>query len=119
MEKQDFINMGIALENIPKEMYWAYEAVRRSGLYDMACFHPSLGRYAERNVDEVLQLMDEVYIKFCAYTNADISKPEYKHITTAHVRFMQHIYGQLLEYYDPMPEGVVNIKKETKVTFSF
>ena len=41
----DTLKKLMMLNSIPKEMFWAYEAVRRSGIWNMICIHPMLGRY--------------------------------------------------------------------------
>lgn len=114
---------GIIAYCIPKEMYWAYETVRQSGLYNMCCVLPGVGRYAEPNYDEMIQLMDDVYIKYCVYTNVDLDKPEnkkkYKHINCDLILLIQECYETLSEVYELPPEGVVNIKRETKITLTF
>ena len=121
MEELDEMRaLGAIVKYIPQEMYWAYEAVRRSGLYNMFCFHPLMNRYScsDSNPDECLKVMDEIYVKFCAYNNVDISQPQYVHMTKDHVKLIQGIYGRLQEYYDPMPEGVVEIKKTVTTNIS-
>ena len=63
--------------------------------------------------------MDQAYIKFVVYTNADISQNEYVHITIDHVRLIQHLYSDLYEAYGKeYPEGVVNIKIKRNVEVS-
>ena len=114
MEELDEMRaLGAIAKYIPQEMYWAYEAVRQSGLYNMFCFHPLMNRYScsDSNPDECLKVMDDVYVKFCAYNDVDISQPQYVHMTKDHVKLIQGIYVHLQRYYSPMPEGVVEIKK--------
>ena len=121
MEELDEMRaLGAIVKYIPQEMYWAYEAVRRTGLYNMFCFHPLMNRYScgDSNPDECLKVMDEVYIKFCAYNNVDISQPQYIHMTKDHVKLIQGIYARLQKYYNPMPEGVVEIKKTVTTNIS-
>lgn len=120
--KEQFQKMAMAL-SIPKEMYWAYESVRQSGIYNMCCTLPGVGRYAENNYNEMKQLMDDVYIRYCVYSQVDLDDPEnqkiYKHITLDHIRLIQHCYSELTDAYGMPPEGVVNIKRQTKVELTF
>lgn len=118
MRKQvDMRALALLLEYIPIEMYWAYEAVRRSGLYNMLCFHPIGNRYHISDPKEVLNVIDTAYVKFCAYNNADISDKKYVHVTRNHIAILQEYYDLLLTYFEPMPEGVVNINKTTTITY--
>ena len=102
---------------IPKEMYWGYEAVRQSGIYNMMCFHPIAGRYNDTNPNEVLNVIDNAYIRFCNYTNADISDKIYVHVTLAHIQLIQKYYKTLLTYYESMPNNVVKITKTTYLNY--
>ena len=103
---------------IPKEMFWAYESVRQSGLYNMFCIRMPVTSNSSTDRKELIQLIDDVFIKYCAYTNADISKKEYKHVTSNHVLLIQHVYNELLDAYSLPPQGVVNIQKKTTTTIS-
>lgn len=120
--KEQFQRMSMAF-SIPKEMFWAYESVRQSGIYNMLCIRiPSTSNY---NTDrqELIKLIDDVYIKYCVYNNVDLDDPEnqkiYKHVTTDHILLIQHCYNELRDAYDLPPEGVVNIKRKVKTTISF
>lgn len=117
----DMQKLAIVAEYIPIEMYWAYEAVRQSGLFNMFCFHPVVGRYSsgDSNPKECLKVMDDIYVRFCAYNNANIEEKQYVHMTRDHIKLIQEIYPTLQEYYDPMPEGVVNLKREVITNFTF
>lgn len=101
---------------IPKEMFWGYEAVRQSGLYNMCCiqFPMVCNNHSDRS--ELKNIIDECYIRYCTYTNADITKAEYKHVTYDHIFLIQRHYNLLLESYGLPPDNVVNIKRETTVT---
>lgn len=105
---------------IPKEMFWAYEAVRRSGIWNMICVHPMLGRYqVGSDPDEMIKVMDDAYLRFVIHTNADIEQDKYKHITKDHVRLIQKFYTDLYEEYGKdYSEGIVNITCERKVKIS-
>lgn len=105
---------------IPKEMFWAYMAVQQSGIWNMVCVHPMLGRYQTgSDPKEMIEAMDRAYMRFVVYTNADISQDEYKHITEDHVRLMQHLYTDLYDAYGKdYPKDVVNIKLERNVKIS-
>ena len=108
---------------IPKEMFWAYESVRQSGIYNMLCIDPRLGRYQSgSDPKEMIQVMDDIYIKYCVYTEIDLDNPKnqeiYKHITKDHVRLIQHCYSELRDAYGMPPEGLVSIKREIKTTIT-
>ena len=96
---------------IPKEMFWAYEAVRQSGLYNMCCIKMPMTSNNTSDRKEMLSIMDDCYIRYCVYNNADISKPEYKHITADHILLIQRLYNLLLESYGLTPKGICEIKK--------
>lgn len=109
MQNVDLVRVyAVLAECIPQEMVWAYESVRESGIWNMNCFHPSLGRYAG-DADECLKVMDEAYLRFCAYTHADLSDKKYVHMTKDHVRCIQQCYDICSKSYPPKPEGVVNV----------
>lgn len=116
---EDYLKKLIYMSAIPKEMFWAYEAVRRSGIWNMFIVHPMFGRYHNGETKEMIQTMDQAYIKFVVYTNADISQSEYTHVTIDHVRLIQHLYKMLSKAYGKeYPEGVVNIKVKRSVDIS-
>lgn len=116
----DVKKMALIAAAIPVEMYWAYEAVRRSSHWNMMVFNPMFGRY-HNGTDhrECLKVMDDCYIKFCIHNNADISQSEYKHIMVEHVLLIQELYNDLQNLYPEMPEDIVNIKREVKTSISF
>lgn len=116
----DTLKKLMMLNSIPKEMFWAYEAVRRSGIWNMICVHPMLGRYQTgSDPDEMIKVMDDAYLRFVIYTNADIEQDKYKHITKDHVRLIQKLYDDLYKLYGKdYPEEVVNIKREQKISIS-
>lgn len=103
---------------IPKEMFWAYESVRQSGIYNMLCIRIPMAANLNTDRQELIQLIDDVYLKYCIYTNADISQKNYKHVTSNHVLLIQHCYDELLNAYSLPPEGVVNIKKKVTTTIT-
>lgn len=113
--------LAIIVDCIPVEMYWAYEAVRQSGIWNMFCLNPVFARYTNdsQSGNEVVKTMDEIYIRFCCYTNADISQPGYNHMTKDHARLIQELYDVLQEVYDEMPKDVVNITKKVTTSISF
>lgn len=117
--KLELIKQGVVLDNIPEEMYWAYETVRQSGIYNMLIFHPIMGRYAESNKDEALKVMDDIYVKYCAYTNANIEESKYVHMTVDHVRAIQECYSLCKDYFKPVPEGVINLKRKVSIDIEF
>ena len=111
----DMQALAVILEYIPIEMYWAYEAVRQSGLYNMNCLHPLMRKDLKNTTaKEFLNVMNRVYIKFCIYNKADVEGKQYKYITKDHITIIQQVYTYLQEYYDPMLNNIVNIKKEIK-----
>lgn len=118
-ELSDMHKLAVITGYIPVEMYWAYEAVRQSGLYNMLCFHPVVGRYSSNDPKECLDIMDKIYVKLCAYNNANIEDKQYVHMTKDHVKIIQELYSTLAEYYEPLPEGIVTLKKEVSTKFSF
>lgn len=119
----DTLKKLLMLNSIPKEMFWAYESVRQSGLYNMCCTIPGVGRYAETSFTEMLKLMDDVYIRYCVYTEVDLDDPKnkviYKHITLDYVRLIQNLYSELLKEHGMPPKNVVNIKKNIEVDLTF
>ena len=120
--KQEFQRMAMAL-SIPKEMFWAYETVRQSGIYNMLCIRIPSTSNCNADRQELIKLIDDVYIKYCVYTNVDLNDPEnqkiYKHVTADHILLIQHCYDELRNAYDLPPEGVVNIKREIKTVITF
>ena len=119
IKNEDQFKRLMYMSAIPKEMFWAYMAVQQSGIWNMMCVHPIFGRYHDGETKEMIQTMDQAYIKFVVYTNADISQSEYIHITIDHVRLIQHLYSDLYEAYGKeYPEGVVNIKIKRNVEIS-
>ena len=120
IKNEDQFKRLMYMSAIPKEMFWAYEAVRRSGIWNMMCVDPMLGRYqVGSDPDEMIKVMDDAYLRFVIYTNADISQSEYVHITRDHIRLIQHLYGDLYEAYGKdYPEGVVNIKVKRNIEIS-
>jgi len=117
----DYLQKIMIMSRIPKEMFWAYESVRQSGLYNMCCIIPAVGRYAETSFNEMLKLMDDVYIRYCVYNEVDLddanNKDIYKHVTLYHARLIQELYSDLLELHGMPPKDVVKIKKEIKIDF--
>ena len=103
---------------IPKEMFWAYESVRKSGLYNMFCIRMPMVVNSNNDRKELIQLIDDIFLKYCTYTNADISKKEYKHVTADHVLLIQHCYQELTDAYGLPPDGIVNIQKKVTTTIS-
>lgn len=96
---------------IPKEMFWGYEAVRQSGLYNMFCVSiPSVSNNTN-DKRELISVIDECYIRYCIHNNADITKDEYKHVTSDHVLIIQKCYGLLLESYGLPPKGICEVKR--------
>lgn len=120
LEDIDTLKKLMMMNMISKEMFWAYEAVRRSGIWNMLCVNPMLGRYqVGSDPDEMIKVMDDAYLRFVIYTNADIEQDKYKHITKDHVRLIQELYTDLYkEYGKDYPEGIVNITRECKVKIS-
>lgn len=121
--KQEFQKMAMAL-SIPKEMFWAYESVRQSGIWNMLCVYPRLGRYQSgSDPEEMIRVMEDIYIRYCVYTKVDLDDPKnqeiYNHITRDHVLLIQHCYNELRDAYDLPPEGIVNLKREVKTIISF
>lgn len=121
--KQEFQRMAMAL-SIPKEMFWAYEIIRQSGHWNMLCIDPMLGRYQTgSDPTEMMQVMDDIYIKYCVYTEVDLDDPKnqeiYKHVTKDHIRLIQYCYSELRDAYGMPPEGIVNLKREVKTTITF
>ena len=120
IKNEDKFKRLMYMSAIPKEMFWAYMAVQQSGIWNMLCIHPVLGRY-QINDDpkEMMQAMDDAYIRFVTYTNADITKDEYVHITRDHIILIQQLYKDLYEAYGKdYPEGVVNIKVKRNIEIS-
>lgn len=119
MAEEDKFKRLMYMTAIPKEMFWAYMAVQQSGIWNMMCVHP-IGRYYHNDdADEMINTMDQAYIKFVVYTNADITQDEYKHITKDHVRLIQHLYSDLYEAYGKdYPKNVVKIKLERNIKIS-
>ena len=107
---------------IPKEMFWAYESVRQSGIYNMLCIRIPIVANLSTDRQELIQLIDDVYLKYCVYNNVDLDDPKnqkiYKHVTANHVLLIQHCYSELRDAYDLPPEGVVNIKKKVTTTIT-
>jgi hypothetical protein len=109
---------GIIATCIPQEMYWAYESIRRSGIWNMLCVHPMLGRYQSGdNPEEMIKAMDDVYIRYCVKTNANISDPKYKHITRDLVLLIQECYEELHDVYK-LPKELIKVKIEKEVKIS-
>lgn len=119
IKNEDQFKRLMYMSAIPKEMFWAYEAVRRSGIWNMMCVHP-IGRYqVGSDPDEMIKVMDDAYLRFVVYTNADISQSEYVHITRDHIILIQQLYKDLYEAYGKdYPEGVVNIKVKRNIEIS-
>ena len=119
----DYLEKTIIMSVIPKEMFWAYESVRQSGLYNMLCIRIPSAVNCNTDRKELIQLIDDIYIKYCAYTKVDLEDSEnqkiYKHVTADHVRLIQHCYNELTNAYGMPPEGVVSIKREVKTTITF
>jgi hypothetical protein len=119
----DNLRKLMMMNMIPKEMFWAYESVRQSGLYNMCCIIPSVGRYAETSFSEMIKLMDDVYIRYCAYNEVDLddanNKDIYKHVTLDHARLIQELYSDLLEAHGMPPKDVVKIKKNVEINLTF
>lgn len=104
---------------IPKEMFWAYMAVQQSGIWNMMCVDPVVGRYHHSDTKEMIDAMDQAYMKFVVYTNADITQDEYVHVTKDHVRLIQHLYSDLYKAYGKdYPKNVVKIKLERSIKIS-
>ena len=120
IKNEDQFKRLMYMSAIPKEMFWAYEAVRRSGIWNMMCVDPMLGRYqVGSDPDEMIKAMDDAYLRFVIYTNADISQSEYVHITKDHIILIQQLYKDLYEAYGKdYPEGVVNIKVKRNIEIS-
>ena len=120
IKNEDQFKRLMYMSAIPKEMFWAYEAVRRSGIWNMMCVDPMLGRYqVGSDPDEMIKVMDDAYLRFVIYTNADISQSEYVHITRDHIILIQQLYKDLYEAYGKdYPEGVVNIKVKRNIEIS-
>ena len=120
--KEQFQRMSMAF-SIPKEMFWAYESVRQSGIYNMLCIRIPSTSNCNTDRQELIKLIDDVYIKYCVYNNVDLDDPEnqkiYKHVTADHILLIQYCYNELRDAYDLPPEGVVNIKRKVKTTISF
>lgn len=116
---EDTLKRWMMMAAIPKEMFWAYEAVRRSGIWNMMCIH-FVGRYYNHSdSDEMMEAMTQAYYKFIVYTGVDFKKEEYKQLTKDHAKLIQHLYSDLDEAYGrSYPEGVVNITVDRKVKVS-
>jgi len=114
----DTLKKLMMLNSIPREMFWAYEAVRRSGIWNMLCFDPLFCRYCiDSNPKEAFEAMERAYYKFIEYTEVDFEALEYKKLSKDHIKIMQQMYGDLADaYLKDYPEGVVNITLERKVS---
>ena len=111
MMSDNAIQKLIYASAIPREMFWAYETVRKSGLYNMFCVSiPSVSNNSN-DKRELISVMDECFIRYCVYSNADITKNEYKHVTSDHVLIIQKCYELLLESYGLPPEGICEVKR--------
>lgn len=111
--------LAVCAEHIPQEMFWAYEVIRKSGMYNMVCFHPVVGRYAD-DMDECLSIMDDIYIRLCCINNVELPNPKYVHMTKNHVRAIQQCYSMLYECYGvniPKEISEIKIKKTTKFSY--
>lgn len=108
---------------IPKEMFWAYESVRQSGIYNMLCIRIPSTSNCNTDRQELIKLMDDIYIKYCVYNNVDLDDPEnqkiYKHVSANHILLIQHCYNELLNGYGMPPKGIVNIEHNVKTTVTF
>jgi len=118
LTKSEIQMMGMIGSVIPEEMTWAYEAVRRSCIYNMMIFFGGLGRYAESKYhtqEDAVKLMNECYMRFCIYSIEKLGRDPialgYQKLTLNHIRLMQEGWGVVLKYYDPMPEGVLTIEQ--------
>lgn len=120
IKNEDQFKRLMYMSAIPKEMFWAYMAVQQSGIWNMMCVNPMLGRYqVGSDPDEMIKVMDDAYLRFVIYTNADISQSEYVHITRDHIILIQQLYKDLYEAYGKdYPEGVVNIKVKRNIEIS-
>ena len=120
IKNEDQFKRLMYMSAIPKEMFWAYMAVQQSGIWNMMCVDPMLGRYqVGSDPDEMIKVMDDAYLRFVIYTNADISQSEYVHITRDHIILIQQLYKDLYEAYGKdYPEGVVNIKVKRNIEIS-
>ena len=119
MDNENTLKRWMMMSAIPKEMFWAYMAVQRSGIWNMMCVHPIGRYYNDSDPDEMLEAMTKAYYKFIIYTGVDFEKDEYKHLSKDHVRLIQHLYSDLYEAYGrSYPEGVVNITVDRKVKVS-
>lgn len=117
MKNDKLTRLAVIAEYIPKEMFWAYESVRQSGLWNMMMFH-KMGRMYQTEADpkQVLEIMDDVYIRYVARNNVDLDDPKnkmYTHMQKEHVQFIQEAYGELYEFYG-LPDKIIEIKQETK-----
>lgn len=115
----DLLKKLMMMNMIPKEMFWAYEAVRRSGIWNMLCFHHIGMYYNHSDADECLNAMTLAYYKFIEYTNIDFESKGYQKLSKNHVRLIQELYTDLYkEYGKDYPEGIVNIRCERKIKVS-
>lgn len=118
MKNDKLTRLAVIAEYIPKEMFWAYESVRQSGIWNMLCVNPRLGRYQSgSDPKEMIQVMDDIYIRYVAQNNVDVDDPKnkmYTHMQKEHVLFIQEAYGELYEFYG-LPDKIIEIKKEIKI----
>ena len=101
--------------SIPKEMFWAYETVRKSGIYNMAGFIMPM---CETKISECLQIISDCYMQYIIYTGVDLEKePDlYKKVTRNHIRLIQECYNECLEGFGNPPEGVIHIEYQPHVS---
>ena len=115
IKNEDEFKRLMYMSAIPKEMFWAYMAVQQSSIWNMMCILHQIND----DPKEMMQAMDKAYIKFVTYTNTDITKDEYVHITRDHIKLMQYLYNDLYKAYGKdYPKGIVNIKVKRDVEIS-
>lgn len=106
----DIRKLGMVLIAIPKEMFWAYESVRQSGLYNMDGIRFP---FAEVHTREMIQVMNECYIEYLIRGNVDLEKEPKPQLTRDHILFIQLCYQQCMDSYS-LPEPLLEIKRKVK-----
>lgn len=118
MSNLDLVRIyAVLADKIPVEMFHAYEIVRRSGQWNMACFMRGM---CVDNMHECLEFMDHIYIQLCMLNGVELPNPKYVHMTRDHVSVIQECYGTLSECYGTdIPERFQNIQIKKTVKLSY
>ena len=116
MKGDDLRKMACVLQVIPKEMFWAYESVRQSGIFNMNGF---TWHMAETRVDECFEIMKQTYYQYIIRGNIDLDKVNMPHLTRNHVRFIQECYSVCKDGYG-IPDDLIEIKQKvyTETTYT-